>query len=102
MSFSSSHGSVKNKSREVECYCRVKAPVCVSNTGKNLDIVLWLWKGEKSNFFEWVDLSEFSEIQSENEDEEMEEEKQNLLYEIKGIKNEIACLKENGSVEEIN
>ncbi|KAK8625439.1 hypothetical protein V6N13_090311 [Hibiscus sabdariffa] len=35
MSFSSSHGSVKNKSGEVECYCRAKAHVCVSNTGKN-------------------------------------------------------------------
>ncbi|KAK8497185.1 hypothetical protein V6N12_066034 [Hibiscus sabdariffa] len=36
MSFSSSHGSVKSKSGEVECYCRVKAHVCVSNTEKNL------------------------------------------------------------------
>ncbi|KAK8595173.1 hypothetical protein V6N13_016077 [Hibiscus sabdariffa] len=84
MSFSSSHGSVKSKSGEVECYCRVKAP------------------GKNSNFFEWIDPSEFSKIQSENGDEEMEEEKQNLLSEIKGIRNEIACLKENGSVEEID
>ncbi|KAK8556206.1 hypothetical protein V6N13_064278 [Hibiscus sabdariffa] len=56
----------------------------------------------KCNFFEWIDPSEFSEIQYENGNEEMEEEKQNLLSEIKGIRNEIACLKENGSVEEIN
>ncbi|KAK8637048.1 hypothetical protein V6N13_064478 [Hibiscus sabdariffa] len=77
MSFSSSHGNVKNKSGEVECYCRVKAP-------------------GKFNFFEWIDPSEFSEIQSENGNEEMEEEKQNLLSEIKRIRNEIACLKENG------